>query len=130
MSHLQRIFLVSLGIVYSFLSFSGAFALTEEEQCFVQLDKKAKNDQRLMNNNTDVIFPDGNLRKVLLDERNNSYIDLSRYDEFLANAAKNPAFNTSRRNQGYIDTDFLLRRGHIGTVVGSSNYIVSTIVGF
>lgn len=101
---------MSLGIIYSFLSFSGVFALTEEEQCFIQLDRKAKNDQRFVNNNTDVIFPNGNLKKVLLDERNNSYIDLSRYDEFLTNAAKNPAFNNNRRNLGYLDTDFLLRR--------------------
>lgn len=102
--------------------------LSEEAQCFLQLSSQVKSDVRF--SNLPAVLPNKDLTKVLFDEVSWSYIDLTKYNEFLSNAARNPSHVTSRESFWLTNTDFLLRRQHIATVIANDNYVVTKVVWF
>ncbi len=104
--------------------------LTEEAQCLLQLNNKIANDSRFNNVNQLDVLPNKDLTKALFDEKKWSYLDLSDYNVFLNFASTNPAHDNSRELKWLENTDFLLRRTHIWTVIWKSTFVVSKILWF
>lgn len=103
----------------SLLAFSPSvlYAWTEEDACFELLNQAIKTDNRF---NDPLIFKNGDLSNVPLDETNNSEYDFSTYSNFLDQRASNPLGGKY----------FYARRNNIWTIIASRDYVISQIAWF
>jgi len=104
--------------------FSSVHAWVEEWICFELLNEAVSNDTRFRDN---VVLPNDDLTSVLLDEVNNSFVDLSNYTEFRNNRVTNPVNSWGSPNDDYL---FEARRNNIGTIIAGNDYVYSQVTGF